>query len=642
MPRPIVSTETQKIMILLMVFLVSLALRLWLLDKRWINPDEGAHLMDAVLVLDGKVPIRDFGSRQPFYTYVIAAAFSLFGPTLEVGRALMLACSMLTGVFVFLIARALFETKVAVLATATYWLLPLELFNSPIVKTQPMVMLLTSASFYAVVRYSHAERLWWLIASGALAALAFYVRESALIVPAAVAIFIPLQAGWRWRIAAKGYVAFAAGYLCTAAIMILHFAMEMDLATVLRSGVNPLKFLLRTLGRSAGLVESVPDAALVAVRSWEYYYMQVRDSTLMHVFLLVGAVVGTAVAGYSMLVARSSEERRRTGIAYALLCLWVMFMFAAYGYYFAARGFFVDYSREFLPPLSILFAAGLIRMLPLLKREWMVEALIVGLLAIGVAIFLVQPHYKDLFSMGQYAAIGVVLTAIFYVASCSMPKLRHQVLVATLAAIFFAVIVSRRPPLDEVLSGRVPSVLMIIALFVIVAVGLAGAARDWGSYYLRFIGVSVVAGSLIVGVSYSSLLLSVRYDSVWSPQAVRAAAKILRKNTDKGDEVMSGAVIWELEASLRPYQSISHPLGFMDSISSKQLERIESGLMTDPPKVIILDGYTEQTYFQWVRNLPNLLETRYELEATVGPAHYPVMIYQRRESVKVPPALPPS
>ena len=429
-----------------MVFLVSLVLRLWLLDKRWINPDEGAHLMDAVLVLDGKVPFRDFASRQPIYTYLIATIFNLFGPTLEVGRALMLTCSMLTGIFVFLIARSLFEVKAAVLATATYWMLPLEVFNSPIVKTEPMVMLLTSASFFAVVRYCRAERLGWLIASGVLAALAFYVRQSALIIPAVVAIFIPLQTSWRWKIAAKGYVAFAVGYLCVAAIMILYFSTEMGLETVLRSGLNPLAFLFHSLSGSTGLVESGADAELVAASSWGPYYKYVYDSTLIHVFLLVGAGVGAAAAGYSMLVARTSEERRRTGIPYAMLYLWVTFMLAAYGYYFAASGFFIDYSREFLPPLSILFAAGLIRLLPVLKREWMAEALIIGVIAGGVAIFLIQPYYEYLFSMGQYAAIGVALTAIIYVAIRPLPKPRRLVLLATLAVFFIVVIVSRRPP----------------------------------------------------------------------------------------------------------------------------------------------------------------------------------------------------
>jgi len=630
MQRPIVSPETRMIMILLMVFLVSLVLRLWLLDKRWINPDEGAHLMDAALVFDGKVPFRDFSSRQPIYTYLIAAIFNLFGPTLEVGRALMLVCSMLTGIFVFLIARTLFEIKVAVLATVTYWMLPLEVFNSPIVKTEPMVMLLTSASFFAVVRYCCVERLGWLIASGVLAALAFYVRQSALIIPAVVAIFIPLQAGWRWRVAAKRYVAFAVGYLCVAAILILYFSTEMGLETVLSRGLNPLAFLFHSLSRSTGLMESAANAELVAASSWDLYYKYVRDSIFMHVFLLVGAGVAVAMAGYSMLLARTSEEQRRTGIAYALLYLWIAFMLIAYAYYFASRGFFIDYSREFLPPLSILFAAGLIRLLPALNREWMTEALIIGVIEGGVAIFLIKPHYEHFFSMGQYAEIGVALTAIIYVSIHPLPKLRRLVLLAMLVVLFIVVIVSRRPPLNYFLMGTIPSAVMIVVFYISVAAGWAGTTRDWFSHYLRFIGVSVLVGSLIVSASYSSLLLSVRFDSIWSPEAVHAAAEYLRKNTVFGDEVLSGAVIWELEASLRPYQSISHPLGFMNHIRREQLGWIEAGFVANPPKIIVLDGYTEKTYFRWIQSLPDLLRTHYDLKTTVGPANYPVSIYLRR------------
>jgi len=43
-------------LILLAVCILSLLLRIWFLDKHWINPDEGAHLMDAAMVLDGKIP----------------------------------------------------------------------------------------------------------------------------------------------------------------------------------------------------------------------------------------------------------------------------------------------------------------------------------------------------------------------------------------------------------------------------------------------------------------------------------------------------------------------------------------------------------------------------------------------------------
>ena len=65
--------------LLFTILFISLLIRLWLLDKRWINPDEGAHLMDAALALDGMIPKVDFGSRQPLYTYALAGFLKLFG-----------------------------------------------------------------------------------------------------------------------------------------------------------------------------------------------------------------------------------------------------------------------------------------------------------------------------------------------------------------------------------------------------------------------------------------------------------------------------------------------------------------------------------------------------------------------------------
>jgi len=69
------SNDKKRYAILILVALISVALRLWLLDQRWVNPDEGAHLMDAVLANEGKIPLVDFESRQPVYTYMIATFF---------------------------------------------------------------------------------------------------------------------------------------------------------------------------------------------------------------------------------------------------------------------------------------------------------------------------------------------------------------------------------------------------------------------------------------------------------------------------------------------------------------------------------------------------------------------------------------
>ena len=70
----IFSKTNKSYLLLLAVFLISLFIRLWLLDKSWINPDEGAHLMDAALALDGKIPKVAFSTRQP-YTYMPLLGF---------------------------------------------------------------------------------------------------------------------------------------------------------------------------------------------------------------------------------------------------------------------------------------------------------------------------------------------------------------------------------------------------------------------------------------------------------------------------------------------------------------------------------------------------------------------------------------
>ena len=110
-------SETKKnYIILLVICLVSLSLRIWLLDKRWINPDEGAHLMDAVLIMDGKIPLVDFGSRQPVYAYINSAVLKFLGTNYISGRILPMTFSLLVGIMVFLIGDALYDRKVAILS----------------------------------------------------------------------------------------------------------------------------------------------------------------------------------------------------------------------------------------------------------------------------------------------------------------------------------------------------------------------------------------------------------------------------------------------------------------------------------------------------------------------------------------------
>ena len=145
--------------------------------------------------------------------------------------------------------------------------------------------------------------------------------------------------------------------------------------------------------------------------------------------------------------------------------------------------------------------------------------------------------------------------------------------------------------------------------------------------YAKFIPLSVVLGAFVLSLAYSAITLNLAYDSPWSPQSLEKTSAYLRTNTRVSDTVMSGAVIWELQALRRPFMNISHPLRFEHKISEKENERLQFTIREQPPEVIILDGFTERTYLRQASWLMDFLHSRYELVNSAGPAKYPVKVY---------------
>jgi len=88
--------------------------------------------------------------------------------------------------------------------------------------------------------------------------------------------------------------------------------------------------------------------------------------------------------------------------------------------------------------------------------------------------------------------------------------------------------------------------------------------------FARFLGLSIVAGAFVVSLCKSVDLLNLEHDSAWSPQALRRTSENVHARTGKEDQVMSGAVIWEVQATRRPLQTISHPLVMIRETPEKQ------------------------------------------------------------------------
>jgi len=617
-------------LILLAVFVASLLIRLWLLDKRWINVDEGAHLMDGVLALDGKIPKVDFASRSPIYVYAIAGILKLFGTNYISGRLLSVTCSLLVGIVVFVLAKALFDRKVALLSSAMYWMLPLELMQSAVVKTEPLAVLLTCLAVYAVVRFSVHNQERWLIVAGMFAALGFYVRQSALIIPFMVFAFIVLFHGGRVREIAENVGLFLGGYGAVVLLMLGYYSRFVSPGDLIM--LSPFGFLASAVQRllsflrlSSGSTDVFLSQASTA--SWHHYYEYIDQAFYLHSFLLIGLGFSVVEFGYRVLT-QNKQKSRQYVVAHAILYLWILFLFIAHAFQFYNRGFFIDYFREFLPPLVIVFSAWIQYSVPALERDGVLERIILGGLALCALLFSMQANYRDFFGIGHHSSLVIALITLLTFAPAFESSTRRFVFTSILLGIVAFIAVSRQAPLKAHFSGTVPSLVMIGTIYGLTWALLGEKTRPSLAGYGKFVSLSIVVASFVVSVSFSAILLDLAYDSTWSPQSVEKIASHLKAQTSDGDDVMSGAVIWEVQASRRPFHMISHPLAFEYGMSEEKKATIQLAAASHPPKAIILDGYTEKIYFRQVPSLNELLSSRYQFVTATGPPGPHVRLYR--------------
>lgn len=111
-----------------------------------------------------------------------------------------------------------------------------------------------------------------------------------------------------------------------------------------------------------------------------------------------------------------------------------------------------------------------------------------------------------------------------------------------------------------------------------------------------FATYSFVVSSLFLTLSESGVRLSLDYHSVWSPGTLPEVTDLLERHTGAEDAVLSGAVIWQLQANRPPFADLTHPLAPIAGRPWFEIRRLRGELRTSPPPAVILDGYTEQTF----------------------------------------------
>jgi 4-amino-4-deoxy-L-arabinose transferase-like glycosyltransferase len=567
---------------------VGLAIRLWLLPRMWVNPDEGAHLMDGRLVLDGLVPGADYSARQPLYVYALALWLRLFGDSLFAARALMVALDAGVGVLTYLIGRRLFDVRTGLVAAGILLLLPFSAVWAPRVHTEPLSTVLAALGVYLVIRAVQGSGgALALAGAGACFALGFYVRQSSLALPLATALVLVVRHGRKPRPILRDGAWLAGGFVAVAGLAIALYSRRLSAADLWAGPVNPLSLVWEALVRIRDLVGGAAartganpsDGFRVGTQSWARTLVYLRQVVSLNSVLLAGFAVFLAEA--VVRIARPSAARPPAAggfaLAAAVLVGWSGCLALLYGYWVVHRGFFPQYFTEFLPPLAIGLAQVLVKGWDSWRGEpglGPVRDLLPAIGAAACAIWLGSelPLRSYLGRAGLLAVVGLAATVTLLAAAWrrGRPKAARAAVAATL-------------------------------------LGLAGA------------------NLLASGRSLRS-----SYEGPWTPATLEATAAYLRAHGAPGDEVMSGAVIWEFAAGLRPFAGISHPLEFLGGIDPEDRPLIERWLARQPPRFVVLDGYTELAYLRHLPDLARLLAERYQEVAVVPGSPKPVRIYARR------------
>lgn len=146
-----------------------------------INLDEGNGLYDANLVLQGKIPFRDFSTRDPGQIYALALSIKVFGYNMMAGRLLAVVSSIVICFFVFKIGEELYGKKVGLLAALIYSVSPLLIQNDILAYHGPLAVVWIPVSVYCLIRAIKRNRLEYCVLSGVFIGIAMLFYRGNLV-----------------------------------------------------------------------------------------------------------------------------------------------------------------------------------------------------------------------------------------------------------------------------------------------------------------------------------------------------------------------------------------------------------------------------------------------------------------------------
>ncbi len=167
------------------------AFRFNLLDMPF-ERDEGHYSYVGSLVLDGKIPYKDyFDNKPPGFFYIYALLEMIFGRTVAGLHLAFLFINIINSTFVYFITRKLIGINEAMIATILYTVLSINPFlNGFTIQTEFLVVLFGLGSLLMTI---HATTWWRYLLSGILGGMALMIKQPGIFFVVTVGLFIIIE-----------------------------------------------------------------------------------------------------------------------------------------------------------------------------------------------------------------------------------------------------------------------------------------------------------------------------------------------------------------------------------------------------------------------------------------------------------------
>lgn len=166
------------------------------------------------------IPARGDGPsafRPPTYPFLLAGVYAVSGDSWTAARLANALLGALGVLLLFLVARRVWDDRVAIAAAAVAAVAPPLVYLSAAMMSEPLFIVLELAALLAILRWRDDRRMRWILAAGVLCGLCALTRANGLMLLLAGLVAIGAVTGRQWRKALAPAAALVAAALLTIA-----------------------------------------------------------------------------------------------------------------------------------------------------------------------------------------------------------------------------------------------------------------------------------------------------------------------------------------------------------------------------------------------------------------------------------------